>query len=72
MAIFASNPTSAAVPTLSGDALEPSVLMPKEGFTEELAAAMQHPASLSEESARPSARSLEETAKKPSDLQILP
>jgi hypothetical protein len=72
MAIFASNPTSAAVSTLSGDALEPSVLMPKEGFTEELAAAMQHPASLSEESARPSARSLEETAKKPSDLQILP
>jgi hypothetical protein len=41
MAIFVSNPTSAAVPTLSSDALEPLAVAPEEGFTEELAAAMQ-------------------------------
>ena len=72
MAIFVSNPTSAAVQTLSSDALEPSALAPEEGFTEELAAAMQPTAAPSDGSAKTPLDMLEEAAKKASDLQILP
>ena len=72
MAIFVSNPTSAAVQTLSSDALEPSAVAPEEGFTEELAAAMQPSAGPSDGSAKTPLDMLEETAKKASDLQILP
>ena len=72
MAIFVSNPTSAAVPTLSSDALEPLAVAPEEGFTEELAAAMQPSAGPSDGSAKTPLDMLEETAKKASDLQILP
>ena len=72
MAIFVSNPTSAAVQTLSSDALEPSAVAPEEGFTEELAAAMQPSAAPSDGSAKTPLDMLEETAKKASDLQILP
>jgi hypothetical protein len=72
MAIFVSNPTSAAVQTLSSDALEPSAVAPEEGFTEELAAAMQPLAGPSDGSAKTSLDMLEEAAKKASDLQILP
>jgi hypothetical protein len=72
MAIFVSNPTSAAVQTLSSDALEPSAVAPEEGFTEELAAAMQPLAAPSDGSAKTPLDMLEEAAKKASDLQILP
>ena len=72
MAIFVSNPTSAAVPTLSSDALEPLAVAPEEGFTEELAAAMQPLAGPSDGSAKTPLDMLEEAAKKASDLQILP
>jgi hypothetical protein len=72
MAIFVSNPTSAAVQTLSSDALEPSAVAPEEGFTEELAAAMQPTAAPSDGSAKTPLDMLEEAAKKASDLQILP
>ena len=72
MAIFVSNPTSAAVQTLSSDALEPSAVAPEEGFTEELAAAMQPSAGPSDGSAKTPLDMLEEAAKKASDLQILP
>ena len=72
MAIFVSNPTSAAVQTLSSDALEPSAVVPEEGFTEELAAAMQPLAAPSDGSAKTPLDMLEEAAKKASDLQILP
>jgi hypothetical protein len=72
MAIFVSNPTSAAVQTLSSDALEPSAVAPEEGFTEELAAAMQPLAGPSDGSAKTPLDMLEEAAKKASDLQILP
>jgi hypothetical protein len=72
MAIFVSNPTSAAVQTLSSDALEPSAVAPEEGFTEELAAAMQPTAAPSDVSAKTSLDMLEEATKKASDLQILP
>ena len=72
MAIFVSNPTSAAVQTLSSDALEPSAVVPEEGFTEELAAAMQPLAGPSDGSAKTPLDMLEEAAKKASDLQILP
>jgi hypothetical protein len=72
MAIFVSNPTSAAVQTLSSDALEPSAVAPEEGFTEELAAAMQPSAAPSDGSAKTPLDMLEEAAKKASDLQILP
>ena len=57
MAIFVSNQPSAAVPTLSSDALDPSALAPEEGFTEELAAAMQ-----------PSAAPTDALAKTPLDM----
>ena len=72
MAIFVSNPASAAVQTLSSDALEPSAVAPEEGFTEELAAAMQPLAGPSDGSAKTPLDMLEEAAKKASDLQILP
>jgi hypothetical protein len=72
MAIFVSNPTSAAVPTLSSDALEPMAIAPEEGFTEELAAAMQPSALLAEAAAAPNAEKLDEPDKKLTDLQILP
>ena len=72
MAIFVSNPPSAAVPTLSSDALDPSALAPEEGFTEELAAAMQPSAVPTDASAKPLLDKLEDAGKKASDLQILP
>ena len=72
MAIFISNQPSAAVPTLSSDALDPSALAPEEGFTEELAAAMQPSAVLADASAKMLLDNLEDASKKASDLQILP
>lgn len=72
MAIFVSNPTSAAVPTLSSDALEPLAVAPEEGFTEELAAAMQPSAVTTEASKTTPLDKLDEAGKKAADLQILP
>ena len=72
MAIFVSNPTSAAITTLSPDALDPSVMSPEEGFTEELAAAMQPSAAPTDASAKSPLDMLEDASKKASDLQILP
>jgi hypothetical protein len=72
MAIFVSNPTSAAVTTLSPDALDPSVMSPEEGFTEELAAAMQPSAAPTDALAKTPLDMPEEPGKKASDLQILP
>ena len=72
MAIFVSNPPSAAAPTLSIDALDPAALAPEEGFTQELAAAMQAPAGLTEAPANLSPDNSDDAAKKASDLQILP
>lgn len=72
MAIFVSNPPSAAAPTLSIDALDPAALAPEEGFTQELAAAMQAPGGLTEAPANLSPDNSEDAAKKASDLQILP
>ncbi len=72
MAIFVSNPPSAAIQTLPSDALEPSAVAPEEGFTQELAAAMQAPAGLTDVPANLSPDNSEDTAKKASDLQILP
>jgi hypothetical protein len=72
MAIFVSNPPSAAAPTLSIDALDPAALAPEEGFTQELAAAMQAPADLTEVPANLSPDNSEDAAKKALDLQILP
>ena len=72
MAIFVSNPTSAAITTLSPDALDPSVMSPEEGFTEELAAAMQPSAAPTDATAKMPLDTLEDAGKKASDLQILP
>jgi hypothetical protein len=72
MAIIASNPTSAAITTLSPDALDPSVMSPEEGFTEELAAAMQPSAAPTDALAKTPLDILEEAGKKLTDLQILP
>ena len=72
MAIFVSNPTSAAVPTLSSDAPEPLAVAPEEGFTEELAAAMQPSAVTTEASETTPLDKLDEAGKKAADLQILP
>ena len=72
MAIFVSNPTSAAITTLSPDALDPSVMSPEEGFTEELAAAMQPSAAPTDASAKSPLDMLEDASKKAADLQILP
>ena len=72
MAIFVSNPPSAAVPTISSEALDPSALAPEEGFTEELAAAMQPSAVPTDAPANILLDKLEDAGKKASDLQILP
>ena len=72
MAIFVSNPTSAAITTPSPDALDPSVISPEEGFTEELAAAMQPSAAPTDALAKTPLDMPEEAVKKASDLQILP
>ena len=72
MAIFVSNPTSSAIATLSPDALDPSVISPEEGFTEELAAAMQPSAAPTDALAKTPLDIPEEAVKKASDLQILP
>jgi len=72
MAIFVSNPTSAAVTTLSNDAVDPSVMSPEEGFTEELAAAMQPSAAPIDALAKTPLDLLEDAGKKATDLQILP
>ena len=72
MAIFVSNPTSSAITTLSPDALDPSVISPEEGFTEELAAAMQPSAAPTDALAKTPLDMPEEAVKKASDLQILP
>ena len=72
MAIFVSNPTSSAITTLSPDALDPSVISPEEGFTEELAAAMQPSAAPTDAAAKIPLDVLEDAGKKASDLQILP
>ena len=72
MAIFVSNPTSSAITTLSPDALDPSVISPEEGFTEELAAAMQPSAAPTDALAKTPLDIPEEAVKKASDLQILP
>ena len=72
MAIFVSNPTSSAIATLSPDALDPSVISPEEGFTEELAAAMQPSAVPTDAPANILLDKLEDAGKKASDLQILP
>jgi hypothetical protein len=72
MAIFVSNPTSAAITTLSPEATDPSVMSPEEGFTEELAAAMQPSAAPTDAAAKTPLDMLEEPGKKASDLQILP
>ena len=72
MAIFVSNPTSSAITTLSPDALDPSVMSPEEGFTEELAAAMQPSAAPTDALAKTPLDMPEEAVKKASDLQILP
>jgi hypothetical protein len=75
MAIFVSNPTSAAAPTLSSDALDPLAIAPVEGFTEELAAAMLPGGGALETLAlgkQSKQDLLEEADQKASDLQILP
>jgi hypothetical protein len=72
MAIFVSNPTSAAITTISPDALDPSVMSSEEGFTEELAAAMQPFVVPTDAPAKTPLDILEDAGKKLTDLQILP
>ena len=72
MAIFVSNPTSAAPPPLIGDGQEPTAVESVEGFTEELAAAMLPSGDAANVPAKPAVGSTEDPDKKASDLQILP
>jgi len=72
MAIFVSNPITAAVTPLSNDTPDLSVVVPEEGFTEELAAAMQPSVALIEAPAKLLLDNLQEVGKKASGLQILP
>ena len=72
MAIFVSNPTSAAVPALSNDALDPLAVAPEEGFTEELAAAMQPAGAALEALDQTRLDKLAEADQKSAGLQILP
>ena len=72
MAIFVSNPTSPAVSALSSDALDPLAAPPEEGFTEELAAAMQLPELATDTTSKNAASKLASAELKTSELQILP
>ena len=72
MAIFVSNPTSAAPPPLISDGQDPTSVESVEGFTEELAAAMLPAGDAANVPAKPAVGTTEDPDKKASDLQILP
>jgi hypothetical protein len=72
MAIFVSNPTSAAPPPLIADGQDPTALESVEGFTEELAAAMLPAGGAPNVAPKSSVGGAEDPDKKASDLQILP
>lgn len=72
MAIFVSNPTSPAVSALTSDTLDPLAAPPEEGFTEELAAAMQPPELATDATSKNAASKLASAELKSSELQILP
>ena len=72
MAIFVSNPTSAAPPPLITEGQDPTVLESVEGFTEELAAAMLVPSTDPIGTGKGASENPETPEKKLSDLQILP
>lgn len=72
MAIFVSNPTSAAPPPLIADGQDPTAVESLEGFTEELAAAMLPAGDAANVPAKPAVGTTEDPDKKASDLQILP
>jgi hypothetical protein len=72
MAIFVSNPTSAAPPPLITEGQDPTVLESVEGFTEELAAAMLVPSAEPIGTGKGASENPETPEKKLSDLQILP
>ncbi len=72
MAIFVSNPTSAAPPPLITEGQDPTVLESVEGFTEELAAAMLVPSAEPIATGKGTSENPETPEKKLSDLQILP
>jgi hypothetical protein len=72
MAIFVSNPTSAAPPPLITEGQDPTVLESVEGFTEELAAAMLVPSAEPIATGKGASENPETPEKKLSDLQILP
>ena len=72
MAIFVSNPTSAAPPPLITEGQDPTVLESVEGFTEELAAAMLVPSTDPIGTGKGTSENPETPEKKLSDLQILP
>jgi hypothetical protein len=72
MAIFVSNPTSAAPPPLITEGQDPTILESVEGFTEELAAAMLVPSAEPIATSKGASENPETPEKKLSDLQILP
>lgn len=72
MAIFVSNPTSAAPPPLITEGQDPTILESVEGFTEELAAAMLVPSAEPIATGKGTSENPETPEKKLSDLQILP
>ena len=72
MAIFVSNPTSAAPPPLIADGQDPTAVESVEGFTEELAAAMLPAGGAPNVAPKSSVGGAEDPDKKASDLQILP
>lgn len=72
MAIFVSNPTSAATPPLIAEGQDPAAIESAEGFTEELAAAMLPAGDAANTSAKSIIDSAEAPEKKIVDLQILP
>ena len=72
MAIFVSNPTSAAAQPLIVEGQDPAAVETAEGFTEELAAAMLPAGDAANTSAKSLIDSAETLEKKIADLQILP
>ena len=72
MAIFVTNPTSSAIPTVSTDAQDPSSGAADAGFTEELAAAMQPSEAVAQPAANGPSDKHDTADNKLTDLQILP
>ena len=72
MAIFVSNPSTVSFAGVSTEPVDPALVLPEAGFTEELALAMRPRSPESEAGPEAAERSADDTDETLADLQILP